>query len=230
MIIEYLYSDVTALYGDSYNIKYLSECVKDCQVIHTAFNDVPYFVNHKVDLIYMGSMMERYQEIIIKQLKPYREKIKELIEEGTFFLMSGNALEIFGNSIDDIKALQIFDYTSKRDFSHHHNSCFLGKIENMKIVGFKSCFSYTTSNSYPFIEVEKGYGFVNSKNEGIKYKNFYGTYLIGPLMILNPDFCQYFLTQMNVEYNLPFYQAVYQAYQIRLKEFESYKEFKKFKH
>ncbi len=230
MIIEYLYSDVTSLYGDNFNIKYLSDCVKDCEVIYTSFNEIPYFVDHEVDLIYMGSMMERYQKNVIDQLMPYKEKIKELIEEGTFFLMTGNALEIFGSKIDDIEGLNIFDSRAKRDYSHHHNSCFLGKFEYLQIVGFKSCFSYTTYDKYHFIQVEKGFGFVDSRNEGIKYNNFYGTYLIGPLLILNPNFTEYLLKQMNVEYDLLYQQAVKDAYGIRLKEFENYKDFKEFKH
>ena len=230
MIIEYLYSDVTSLYGDNFNIKYLSSCVKNCEVIYTNFNETPYFVDHKVDLIYMGSMMERYQKNVIDQLMPYKEKIKELIEDNTFFLMTGNALEVFGNNIDDIEGLKIFDSSAKRDYSHHHNSCFLGKYDDMQIVGFKSCFSYTTCDKYPFMQVEKGFGFVNSGNEGIKYNNFYGTYLIGPLLILNPNFTEYLLKQMNVEYKLEYQPAVKDAYDIRLKEFESYKDFKEFKH
>ncbi len=230
MIIEYLYSDVTSLYGDNFNIKYLSDCVKDCEVIYTSFNEIPYFVDHEVDLIYMGSMMERYQKNVIDQLMPYKEKIKELIEEGTFFLMTGNALEIFGSKIDDIEGLNIFNSRAKRDYSHHHNSCFLGKFEYLQIVGFKSCFSYTTYDKYHFIQVEKGFGFVDSRNEGIKYNNFYGTYLIGPLLILNPNFTEYLLKQMNVEYDLLYQQAVKDAYGIRLKEFENYKDFKEFKH
>lgn len=230
MIIEYLYSDVTGLYGDSFNVDYLLQCVENVEIIKTGFNEVPYFVNHKVDMIYMGSMMERYQEKIIEQLRPYKNKLSEMIEDGTFFLITGNALEIFGKSIDDIESLSIFDYHTKRDFSHHHNSCFLGNFATMEIVGFKSLFSNSTMTKYPFIKVEKGYGWVDSEFDGIKYNNFYGTYLIGPLLILNPLFTEYLLKEMNITYELKYKEALMQAYEIRLNEFRGYKEFKEFKH
>ena len=75
MKIEYLYSDVTDLYGDSFNIEYLLKCITDdVQLIKTGFDEEPYFVkNDDVNLIYMGSMMERYQDVIIKQLMQYKD-------------------------------------------------------------------------------------------------------------------------------------------------------------
>ncbi|MDO4377677.1 MAG: hypothetical protein Q4C64_00820 [Erysipelotrichia bacterium] len=230
MIIEYLYSDVADLYGDSFNVEYLAECCENTEIIRTEFNQEPYFVKHHVDLIYMGSMMERYQQKIIEQLKPYKEKLQELIENNTFFLITGNALEIFGEKIDDIEGIGLFDFYAQRDFSHHHNSCFLGNFNNIKIVGFKSLFSNSSPCDKYFINVEKGYGFKNSDHEGIKYRNFYATYLIGPLLILNPLFTEYLLKEMGVNYNLKYREDLINAYEIRLEEYMSYKEFKEFKH
>ncbi len=230
MIIEYLYSDVTDLYGDSFNVEYLAECCDNVEIIRTGFNQEPYFVKHHVDLIYMGSMMERYQKKIIEQLKPHKEKLQELIENNTFFLITGNALEIFGKKIDDIEGLGLFDFYTQRDFSHHHNSCFLGDFNNIKMVGFKSLFSDSSPCDKYFIDVEKGYGFKNSNHEGIKYRNFYATYLIGPLLILNPLFTEYLLNEMGADYNLKYREDLIQAYEIRLKEYMSYREFKEFKH
>lgn len=229
MIINVMYPAVTSLYGDSFNVEYLKKAVKDCQVIYTSFNEKPYFVDHDIDMFYIGSMMERYQKIIIEKLKPYKERIIELIEDGVIFLCTGNSFEIFGQRIDKVEALNIFDFYSEINYDHHHNSCFLGDFEKMEMVGFKSCFSYTSNNKNDFIKVKKGYGFKDNQfNEGIRYKNFFGTYLIGPLLVLNPDFSEYLLKILKVEYKLPYDEAIKEAYKIRVKEYNSYKEIKEF--
>ena len=98
MKIEVLYSEVANLYGDLYNINYLAKCLPNVKVHYTNLNDTPLFVNHKVDLIYMGPMMENHQKIVIEKLLPYKDRIKELIENNVIFLICGNALEIFGSN------------------------------------------------------------------------------------------------------------------------------------
>ncbi|MGN1399466.1 MAG: hypothetical protein ACI4WG_05665 [Erysipelotrichaceae bacterium] len=233
MKIEYLYSDVTDLYGDSFNIEYLQRCINEqVQIIKTGFDQRPYFVdNDDVDLIYMGATMERFQDNIIQQLAIYRNRLAQLIEKGTFFLLTGNSFEIFADKIDGKKALGLFQFEVERDFSHHHNSCFLGDFNGMKLVGFKSQFSNSLKNDHGFIKVEKGYGFKDDNTiEGVHYKNFYGTYLIGPLLILNPDFTEYLLKQMQVSYQMVDYDDLKQAYEVRLKEFSSYEKLVEFKH
>ena len=64
---------------------------------------IPYNEQEKEDinLIYMGTMTERSQEKVIKKLKPYTERIKELIDKGVCFLFTGNALEVLGKYIEN---------------------------------------------------------------------------------------------------------------------------------
>lgn len=220
MKIEVLYSEVANLYGDLFNIKYLEKALPDAKIYYTNLNDKPQFVDQDIDLIYMGPMMERYQEKVIEKLKPYTNRIKQLIENDKVFLITGNALEIFGSKIDNVEGLGIFETYAKRDFTHHHNSCFIGQYMNMKIVGFKSQFSYSYNNKNPFIKVINGFGFNDDNTiEGIKYHNFFGTYLIGPILILNPYFTKYLLDLLGKDIALPYMDNLLKAYEIRKEEY-----------
>ena len=56
--------------------------------------------------------------------------------------------------------------------------------------------------------------------EGIKYKNFYGTYLVGPFLIVNPLFTKYLLKKLGVENPVLAHEdVIMDAYQQRMKEF-----------
>lgn len=219
MKIEVLYSEICNLYGDNANIDYISKCVLNSKVYYTNINEIPKFVTEDVDLIYMGPMKEKERAIVISKLMKYKNRIKELIENNVHFLMIGNALEIFGKKIDDIDGLGIFNTISKTNYDYHHISCFLGEYDGIKIVGFQSKFSYTYNSDNPFIKVIHGYGF-NDEIEGIHYKNFYGTYLIGPLLINNPYFTKKFLEEFNYPFELKYFNDLKILYKNRLKDFE----------
>ena len=165
MKIEMLYPEVCNLFGDISNIKYLLEKyskLPDAEIIKTEINSEPAFVTQDIDMIYMGPMPENIQEVAIRKLRPYKEKIEELIKKNVVFLVTGNAVELFGKYIENedgsrIEALSIFDIYAKRDMMHRHNSIFLGKYEDIEIVGFKSQFTMTygdNENNY-FVEAEK---------------------------------------------------------------------------
>lgn len=270
--IEMLYPEICNLFGDYANVKYLASCIEDAKVINTHLTDKPSFLNEDVDFIYMGSMTEKSQELVIERLKPYTEKIKEMIEKNKVMLFTGNAVEILGNYIekDDgskIEALGILNFYAKRQMMNRVNSLILGDFEiaseknkenskenrnenskensngnsnvnskensnensdensdeNLKIVGFKSQFTLAhgdNSNNY-FIKIERGFGLdKESKLEGFKVNNLFATYLLGPILPLNPKFTKYILKLLNQKDNLKFEKEAMEAYEIRLKEFE----------
>ena len=192
--IEILFPEFCNLFGDISNMKYLKKCIPEANFIETSFNEEPAFVSQDVDFIYMGPMTERMQEKVIKKLMQYKNRIEELIEKGVVFLVTGNSIEIFGKYIENedgtkIDALGLFDIYAKRDMLHRHSSIFVGKYEDIELVGFKSqfTFAYGDNTNMYFSEVEKGIGLnPDSKLEGIQKNNFIGTYIIGPILILNP--------------------------------------------
>lgn len=207
-------------------MKYLKMCVPDAEFIETAIEDEPAFTNEDVDLIYLGPMTENTQEKVIEKLEPYREKIVELINKNVVFLFTGNALEVLGKYIENedgtkIQALGIFDVYAKRDMFHRHNSFLIGKYEDIDIIGFKSQFTmmYGNNSEMPFLQVEKGIGInKESKLEGIKKNNFIGTYLIGPLLIMNPKFTKKVLETLGVNTDVALKEDVTLAYEARIKE------------
>ena len=97
--IEFIFSDFCNIYGEAYNMEYISRCNSEIEVINTLHSEEPVFVRENVDMIYMGCMTERLQEEAIEILMPYRERIVELIKGGTIFLVTGNAIEIFGREM-----------------------------------------------------------------------------------------------------------------------------------
>ncbi|MBQ8831167.1 MAG: hypothetical protein IJ017_06180 [Oscillospiraceae bacterium] len=228
MKIEILFPAFANLHGEKAAVQYLTQCLPEAEFISTELTDEPAFATEKVDMIFIGSMTESQQELCIEKLLPYKKKIEELILEGTVFLSVGNSLEVFCSSIEDgdrsIPALGIFDYTAKRDFNRRYNSLILGEMEGMKIVGFKSQFSHLygdNKNEYLY-KVVRGDGICpGSKYEGIRRNNFMGTYTLGPLLILNPDFTKYIFSLLGCENaELKFEESIRRAYMIRLKEFE----------
>lgn len=226
MKIEILFPEFCNLYGDMYNMKYLKMCIPEAEFIETALEEEPKFVKEDVNLIYLGPMTENTQEKVIKKLLPYKERIIELIEKNVVFLFTGNALEILGKYIENedeskIEGLGIFDVYAKRDMMHRHNSYLIGKYEDIEIIGFKSQFTMMYGNNLetPFVEVEKGIGInKQSKIEGIKKNNFIGTYLIGPMLILNPLFTQKVLKMLGEETEIALKEDTMAAYNERIKE------------
>lgn len=226
MKIEILFPEFCNLFGDMYNMKYLKMCIPDAEFIETALEEEPAFVKEDVNLIYLGPMTENTQEKVIAKLLPCKERIIELIDKNVVFLFTGNAIEVLGKYIENedgskIGGLGIFDVYAKRDMLHRHNSYLIGKYEDIEVIGFKSQFTmmYGDNNKTPFIEVEKGIGInKDSKIEGIKKNNFIGTYLIGPLLILNPLFTKKILEMLGVDNEVALKEDTMAAYEARIKE------------
>lgn len=228
MKIEILYKDLTNIYGDNGNIKILEKNLPDAKFIYTQINEKPYFANNKVDMIYMGSMPEEYVEIIINALKKYTKRLKELIENNTVMLFTGTAFELCGKYIQENNKKQetlglIDNIYFKRDKNKRHNSLFIGNFNEIKIVGNKSQFCYTYGNNeHPFIIADNRCMGMNkeTQKEGVHYKNFFGTQVLGPILILNPLLLKYILNLLGKKDKLYLKDLMLEAYTKRLKELE----------
>ena len=229
IILESLFPEVANLYGDNGNMRYLKLCIPDAETVIDRLNEEPYFVKNTPSFIAMSPMSERAQELVIARLFPYRERIAELIEIGCIFLMTGNAMEIFFDEIQNedgtsIKGLGIFHYVAKRKMFDRYNRHCMGDFGDIRIVGYKNQFThaYGDNSKEFFLSVTKGDGINReSQLEGIKRNNFFGTYLLGPILIQNPKFTRYILSLLDrSDVSLPFEETIMAAYERRREEYE----------
>lgn len=228
MIVEILFQEVCGLYGDSQNPVYLQATLPNDEFIYTALTDEPYFVNGQPDLIYIGSMSEATQRRVIEKLTPYKDRINEMIESGTPILATGNAGEIFTKRIEyvtegiEVAGLSVFDLTVKTNLFDRYNGKVLGELDDMKIVGFRSQFSFLygdNADNY-FIKCLRGDGInKDSKLEGMRKNNLICTQLLGPILPLNPLFCEYLIGLTGEKAEAAYRDAAMDAYTQRLKEF-----------
>lgn len=234
MKIEVLYPEICNLYGELANIRALKESINDAEIISTRLGEKPAFINQDIDMVYMGSMTESGQILTIDALKPYTQEFRIAIENGQNILITGNALEILGQEIQEndktiTKGLEILDTIAKRYDNQRFNSLYVGEFlpesaDIIKIVGYKSVFgfSYGKSKIKPFCKTLVGYGTnQDTFNEGFQINNLIATYIIGPLFILNPIFMKWFMNQrLGISKAEPvFYEAALDAYNTRLDEY-----------
>ena len=99
---------------------------------------------------------------------------------------------MFGKKIEEEEALNIFDYEVQRDKDRKTSDIiYSSEYLKGKVVGFVNKSTRVYHNMNPFFKVEFGIG-ENEKNdyEGVKYKNFYGTHISGPILARNPELLQ----------------------------------------
>ena len=83
IVIEDLFPEVGNLFGDTGNMRYLVKSLPEAEYIRTPLNGRPAFADRDVNMIYMGPMTESSQLEVMKRLLPFKERINEMIENGT---------------------------------------------------------------------------------------------------------------------------------------------------
>jgi len=229
MKIEALYPELCNLFGDAMNAEYLHRAVPEAEFIKTSLKSRPAFVDGDVDLVYLGSMTESAQGIASDLLRPYRERIIELIDGGSVFLVTGNALELFGSRIENedgsfVETLGLFNLHSKRQMMRRYSSIYLGTFDfgdagsgvsdsggsqdKMDIAGFKSQFAHIYDDEAAddaggvpaLFQTLRGAGRKPGQvEEGVRLNNFFATSMLGPLLLINPPFTRYLLGLLGVQ-------------------------------
>ncbi len=200
VVIENLYPEFNNLYGDTANLAYLLKKLAiaevEVEVINTALFDTPAFAcRNDVDLLYVGPCTERKQEAELAALTPYRDALYSRTESGQTTLCTGNAFELFGEKIvrhdgTEFPALSFWGTHSKRFSRLRFNDSCVGCFDDISVVGFKNQLSHSYGETpAPFLTLSVGSGLnPESSLEGARINRFFATYLLGPLLPLNPLF------------------------------------------
>ena len=126
------------------------------------------------------------------------EELREAMKRGAIVLATGNSFEMFGKKITDkngaeFEGLGFFDFTTTESDKRTVTDS-LCEFNGAEIIGFVNKASEIFGITKPFFTVKQGAG--NNKNEtateGIIDGNFYGTHIIGPLLIRNKAVAEYF--------------------------------------
>ncbi len=202
--IVHLYYDLMNLYGDNGNIKALKKALES-QGIKTSIEFLS--VDDEIDfddfdIIYIGPGTYNNEKIVLRNIMKYKKDIEEAFKKNKFFLITGNALDLFGKYILDenkrLEALGILDFTVTKSNKRLVSEVY-AKSErfNDYILGFKNQDSLLDNNMETVFQVIKGFGFnKNDFSEGILINNFLGTYLIGPLLVRNPELLTFFVKRI----------------------------------
>lgn len=203
--VAHLYYDLMNLYGESGNVKALKMQLEGQGIKTTIkFLTIDDDLNFKdYDIVYIGSGTENNQKIVLNHLLKYKKDIENAIEKGVHFICTGNALELFGNVIEDVNnkkytALGMFDFDVKQEEVRMVDEVlFKTDLINKYILGFQNQSGHIKSDILNLFDVVKGIGsYIGSKKEGIHYKNFYGTYVIGPILVRNPELLKYLVKEI----------------------------------
>ena len=203
--IAHLYYDLLNLCGECGNVRILKKVIEE-QGIEV----------DEYDIVYIGMGINENLLIANEHLKNYKDELKNAIDNNKFFLCTGNSYELFGNKINNIESLGIFDF----------NSYYLDEKETMevdaeteyvddKVIGFinKVSSNDNVTNSFLKMNLED-----KTMQEGIKYNNFIGTYTLGPILVRNPELLKKFVENIihskDENYNIkPFNLKIFeQAY------------------
>lgn len=227
MRAEILFPEVCNLYGDLQNIHYLKRCCAELEIVETDLHTKPAFLDGGISLVFMGSTTEQGLRLAADALRPYRDAIAEKVDAGQLFLATGNALDILGQYIESdaaprIEGLGLLDTHAEYHMLRRHNSYYVGKFGDMDIVGFKSLFGHSHGTGDPLFTTVKGVGRDGQEHsgEGFRRGGLMATYLIGPLLILNPPLCKWFLRELGAPSDaLLFEKAAMDSYEKRVTEF-----------
>lgn len=201
MRIIHLFADLCNLYGDYGNVCALKRALENKgQTVEVEYQSIDDTIDVSgADIVFIGSATERNQKVALNYLQGYKDNIKTALDNGTVILATGNSFEMFGQSVTDCdgvkhEGLSFFPYETVegKDRIVTDSLCDTSLCGG-DIIGFVNKASLTTGATSPLFDVKQGSG--NGKDdseEGVHYGNFYGTHLIGPVLIRNSQLCEYF--------------------------------------
>ena len=201
--VLYLYHDIMNLYGDNGNIRFLEKALKDQgQEVEIARRTVCDKLDdlNEYDVIYCGPGMESNRNVCLKHLSQYKKELLEAFNNDKVFLFTGISYEMFGNDLNGLydcpdKGIGFFDFNVTEQSEKRYTADVIVTTDLIaeKCVGFINKCSKISEYKSPLFRIVGKVGNTNSECDGIHERNFFGTQLIGPVLIKNPYFARYFI-------------------------------------
>ena len=210
--VLHLYYDLLNLYGENANTRCIKRALELNKIkVNVDLKSIGDKIDFKkYDLIYIGSGSEEDLLLALEDIKTRKEELKKYIEDDKYLILTGNAMDLFGEYIETDKkadALGIFKYQTKfineSIFENASTDRIVGEIKaktkliNQEIIGFQNRCDLNLNIKTPLFKIDKKFSNdLENENEGFTYKNVYATHIIGPLLIRNPYLTDYILSNL----------------------------------
>lgn len=224
MKILHLYYDLMNLYGEYGNIVVLNKHLLDqgvnCSIDKKSIDDDIDFKQY--DFIYVGSGTERNEMLALADLKKRKSLFKEAIDNGSIIFFTGNAMELLGKEINGEQGLDLVPVETKFTNNRYTGDVILKNNEIGEIVGFinKCSIIKQDENIKLFDYVFKDSNLPSDTYEGYKLNNIYGTHVIGPILVKNPNLMKHIVLKLlekeNVDYKDIDYKFEDDSYNVTL--------------
>ena len=206
--VLHLYYDLLNLYGEQGNILALKRAFKNQNVeIEVDYLSVQDKIDFKkYDLVYLGSGSTENLLIALEDIKRHKKELKKYIESKKVLLATGNSYLLFGQKINNLDALGIFDYYAASSEKMAHESL-MELYQEKDVIGFQNREFIVNNKKNHLFKVKEGLcDNLKSEYEGYHEYNFYGTFVIGPLLIRNPHFTNKLVKEIMEKNNLIYHE------------------------
>ena len=194
--IGYIYPKLLNMFGDIGNITALKKrCEwRNIEVCVKEFHTGDEIDLTDIDILYLGGGGERETLISLENLMNCKETLKNFVEDNGVMLAVCSGYEISGIEFyvdNKPKAgLSLVNIKSEQGSKRFVSNVVL-ETEFGKIAGFENHLGRMKTGIHsPLGKVIYGNGNNGEDGaEGVLYKNFFGTYLDGPILPKNPELC-----------------------------------------
>lgn len=204
--ICHLYPDLLNIYGDKGNISALVNRLRwrDIEVDVTEVKTGGRVNFKKHDIYFIGGGQDQQQILASLELQKNKDAIFKAAEDNNaVFLAICGGYQLLGHYYQPLNGDKLSGIGLLDAYTIAGSTRFIGNVtakakflKNKTIVGFEnhSGLTYLNQGAELLMKVTTGNGNNGKdKTEGARYRNVFGTYLHGPLLPKNPEFCDYLL-------------------------------------
>ncbi|MDD2592329.1 MAG: hypothetical protein PHN21_05955 [Erysipelotrichaceae bacterium] len=231
--ILWLYDDLLDLYGDSGNLMIIKYYLKQ--------NGIEYKIDKlsisdkldlsKYDMIYIGPGKIKNLIVASQHFNQYKQQFSEAIEQGKLILISGNAQLLLSRSITTSDNINHLGSGLLEFDAIDNDQVFISDViaqtntdPSILIYGFINRTSYILPYSFnrPLLTINKGLSdHLTSYEQGFLINNLFASWLLGPILVKNPQLLRKFLCILTKKDNLMIDDQLSQtAYKLTVDEFK----------